>query len=281
MNAPGMRNDMTDLPAPLVAPDCDCSDLDSFMLNVERLMASELVALSSHEVIAASLFLWCRAWKQSPAASLPDDDRVNAAFAKLPLARFRKLKTEVMRGFVKCSDGRLYHRFLAQEATSAYAKKKAFRMKRDADAERLRKWRVSQRETPDETPGETPVETRFVAEGQGQGQYRDRDKERKKGSEANASAPVGAPASVPIDARTELFREGLAELVGLTGKPDGKCRQLLGKWLKETDDDAKRVRLAIGRAVTDRVADAVSWIEAALKPKPQDWRDRPELRGVM
>jgi len=44
MNAPGMRNDMTDLPAPLVAPDCDCSDLDSFMLNVERLMASELVA---------------------------------------------------------------------------------------------------------------------------------------------------------------------------------------------------------------------------------------------
>ena len=37
------------LPKPLVPPDCDCTNLDGFMLNVERLMASELVAISSHE----------------------------------------------------------------------------------------------------------------------------------------------------------------------------------------------------------------------------------------
>ncbi|MGJ0397429.1 MAG: DUF1376 domain-containing protein [Methylocystis sp.] len=175
---------MMELPEPLVPAEVDCSDLDGFMLNVERLMASELVALGTHEEIAAALFLWCRAWKQSPAASLPDDDRVNAAFARLPLARFKKLKANVMRGFVKCSDGRLYHRFLAREAQAAFDRKEAFRRKRDADAERLRKWRGEKNERIDEARSETQHETRvepqakrqrnknetrFVAEGQGQG----------------------------------------------------------------------------------------------------------------
>ena len=162
---------MSDLPAPLVPADVDCTDLDGFMLNAERLMASELVALSSHEVIGAALLLWCRAWKQRPAASLPDDEKVIAAFARMPLARFRKLRGEVLRGFVLCSDGRLYHRVLASEAVHAYERKIAFQRKREADAERLRNWRSSKRdETQPETQPETQTETRFVAEGQGQGQ---------------------------------------------------------------------------------------------------------------
>ena len=165
-----------ELPAPLVTADVDVRDLDGFMLNVERLMASELVALSSHEVVAACLFLWCRAWKQMPAASLPDDDRVVAAYSRLPPARFRKLKPEILRGFVKCSDGRLYHRVLAEEATRAFARKTTYLTRREKDAERLRKWREGQAqgtaettcdtlpETHGETASETQFETRFVAE---------------------------------------------------------------------------------------------------------------------
>ena len=178
---------MTD---PLVSPEVDCTDLDCFMLNVEKLMASELVALSSHEVVGAALFLWCRAWKQKPTASLPDDDRVNAAFARLPVARFKKLKAEIMRGFVKCDDGRLYHRTLAVEAVAAYARKTAFRDKREKEAERLRKWRLAQGETRLETPTETHGETRFVPEGQG----RDREgtvREEKK------EAPTELPKKTP------------------------------------------------------------------------------------
>ena len=172
------ENELRDLPEPLVPADCDCTDLDGFMLNVERLMASELVALSSHEVIASALFLWCRAWKQRPAASLPADDKVIAAFAKLPMSRFRKLREEVLHGFVLCSDGRMYHRVLAEEARKAYDRKVAFQRRRETDAERLRNWRASRDKSKDETRfnevsctnDETRVETRFVAEGQGQGQ---------------------------------------------------------------------------------------------------------------
>lgn len=160
------------LPPPFVAPDVDVRDLDGFMLNVERLMASELVALSSHEVVAACVFLWCRAWKQMPAASLPDDDRVIAAYSRLPAARYRKLKVEILRGFVKCSDGRLYHRVLGEEATRAFGRKTTYMNRRDKDAERLRQWRLKQAETTGETQAdttpetssETSLETRFVAE---------------------------------------------------------------------------------------------------------------------
>ena len=79
-----------------------------------------------------------------------------------------------MRGFVKCSDGRLYHVFLSKVATDAYQRKVAFQKTRGADAERLRQWRESQKETADvalgtryETQNDTHVETRFVADRNG------------------------------------------------------------------------------------------------------------------
>jgi uncharacterized protein YdaU (DUF1376 family) len=165
------------LPAPLVEAHVDCSDLDGFMLNAERLMSSELLALHGNDVLGAALLLWCRAWKQRPAASLPDDDRVNAAFARLSLKKFREIKDAVMRGFVKCSDGRFYHRFLAREATKAYARKLQFQEKRAADAKRLKEWRNAKRETANETPDETQSETRFVADGNGKDRDRDISRE--------------------------------------------------------------------------------------------------------
>lgn len=184
-----------ELPQPLVAGDVDCTEIDSFLLNAERLMASELVALSSHEIIGAALLLWCRAWKQRPAASLPSDDKVIAAFARLPLARFRKLRGEVMRGFVLCADGRFYHRTLAVVATDAYARRRAFEEKREKDAKRLKNWRDTRHaethvdtgdETRFKTRGETEDETRFVAE-----------VSEVKGSECNSHIGVNASNTAP------------------------------------------------------------------------------------
>ena len=176
------------------------------MLNVERLMASELVALSSHEVIAAALLLWCRAWKQMPAASLPDDERVIAAFAKLPLARFRKLAKQIMRGFIKCSDGRWYHSILAESARSAFERKQAFRHKRETEAERLRKWRESKRETHIETR----TETRFVPEGEGEGEGEGEVLNTKaESTPAQLAAPARFdPAKLPMPDGVKIERWG-------------------------------------------------------------------------
>jgi len=193
-----------DLPPPLVEPHVDCTDLDGFMLNTERLMSSELVALHGNEILGAALMLWCRAWKQRPAASLPDDDKVNSAFARLPLARFRKLKDAVMHGFVKCSDGRLYHPVLAGEAAKAYEKKISFQKRRAADAQRLKGWRERQPhqhrdetgslfEGNAETPNETRFNTRFAADGNGKDRDRDRDRDNIRKASPSESAKESSP----------------------------------------------------------------------------------------
>ena len=72
------------------------------------------------------------------------------------------------------------------------------------------------------------------------------------------------------DARTTLFREGLASLRRTTGKTEGQLRPLIGGWLRDQNDDAVRVFRAIEDAERNRVAEPVAWITRALKPK-----DRP------
>jgi uncharacterized protein YdaU (DUF1376 family) len=205
----------------------DCSDLDGFYLNVERLMSSELLALHGNEIIGAAVLLWCRAWKQRPASSLPDDDRVNAAFARLSLKKFREVKDAVMRRFVQCSDGRLYHVVLAEVARDAYRRKVAFQKKRGADAERLRQWRESHKETTEVAPStrdemqnethvETHVETRFVADRNGKEGEGERNIKRK-------SSPSESPK-----------------------ESSSKGRRLPPDWLQTDDDWATACRL-LGR----------------------------------
>lgn len=253
------------LPAPLVLPETDCRGLDGFMLNVERLMASELVALSTHEEIAAALFLWCRAWKQLPASSLPDDDKVLAAFARLPLVRFRKVRAAALRGFIKCSDGRLYHRVLAEEAAKAYAKSRRFKQKRETDAERLRRWR----ETHSETPGETPPETRFVQEGQGQGQgQKKKDPEggetQTRAREAEPPAPVVMPDLPPQLDRRPKPGHGIAWPVAEEPPPwaayEAELHRLPAERVGETYAAWRNDRLAKGLTPFDPVADWRSWL---------------------
>lgn len=206
-------------------------------------MASELVALSSHEVIGAAVMLWCRAWKQRPAASLPNDDKVISAFARMSLPRFRKLRDEVLRGFVLCSDGRLYHQTLSAEARKAYERKTHFKRKREVDAERLRKWRS----TKDETQSETAVETRFVQEGQGQGQYK-------------IPTTSGAPPPECLNPLDAIWTLGV-QLLGDT--PTN--RSLLGKLAKEHGESV--LSAAIGETIAKHAADPRAYLLGVLKPK--------------
>ena len=50
-----------------------------------------------------------------------------------------------LHGFVKCSDGRLYHRVLSAEALQAWDRRKEHRDLQDGKNERQRRWRERQR----------------------------------------------------------------------------------------------------------------------------------------
>lgn len=95
----------------------------------------------------------------------------------------------------------------------------------------------------------------------------------KKDSEAYASGAVAPQSSadqsaeIILDARTRLFREGLALLARMTGKPPDKCRSFLGKVLKDMGDDCPAAFAVIEAAANARPADPVSWIAAAVQER--------------
>lgn len=101
----------------------------------------------------------------------------------------------------------------------------------------------------------------------------DLDLEEEKKEDVGANAPTtpgaGAPsdADAPLDVRTKLFRDGLAALRRITGKGDGACRSLIGKWLKNTDEDCVVVLRAIEDCEHFRPGDPIPWILGALKSR--------------
>lgn len=116
-----------DLPAPLVPPDCDLRDFPKIMIDVGRIFASSFNASTSTNPWAWMVGhkLWYRSWHQVPAASLPDSDAELCHLAELggATSKFKAIRPQAMRGWVKCSDGRLYHPVVAAEALEAWIKK--------------------------------------------------------------------------------------------------------------------------------------------------------------
>ena len=104
---------------PLVPPECDCSGLPFMPLEVGRLLDSDLMALSTGDEFKAALMLWCKSWAQAPAASLPDDDRILARWSGATPSEWKQMREMALRGWVKCSDGRLYHPLIADLAVKA------------------------------------------------------------------------------------------------------------------------------------------------------------------
>lgn len=63
------------------------------------------------------------------------------------------------------------------------------------------------------------------------------------------------------DPRKLLFGEGLSTLQSLTGRTEGGLRTMLGRWLRDSDDDALRVMTIIAKAARDKPAEPIAWIE--------------------
>lgn len=113
---------------PPVPPECDLRGLPWMPVDTERLLNSDLWALSTPEEFKVAFRLWCKAWQQVPASSLPDDDRILAELSGTG-RRWKKLRQVALRGFVKCSDDRLYHPVIAEKALEAWAHRQAQRQR--------------------------------------------------------------------------------------------------------------------------------------------------------
>jgi hypothetical protein len=128
------------MPEPLVPAEVDLRDVRYMPLDVVRLRDSRIALTASGDEFRAAVLLWCVAWHQVPAASLPADDTLLAQHAGCgrDLKLWRRLKTGALHGFVHCSDGRLYHPVVAEKALEAWRQKAAVKRAREADRERKR-----------------------------------------------------------------------------------------------------------------------------------------------
>lgn len=116
---------MSDLPEPFVPADVDLNGYGWMPFYGYRLFGSDFNSLCTDSEWRAGVTLWWAAWNQVPASSLPDDDRALCRLADLgrDVREWQKLRENALRGFVKCSDGRLYHKVLSELALVAWDKR--------------------------------------------------------------------------------------------------------------------------------------------------------------
>jgi uncharacterized protein YdaU (DUF1376 family) len=89
-----------------------------------------------------------------------------------------------------------------------------------------------------------------------------------------------SPSPLPSEAKASgadiaalVFGQGLDWLCRTSGKPEGNCRALLGKWRKSLGSDEALIAI-LGRAQREGVIEPVGWIEKALQA-----RDPPRRKG--
>lgn len=160
------------LPEPLVPQEVDLRDFVFMPLDVLRLRDSDLSAVATGEQFKAAVLLWCAAWHQVPAASVPNDDRWLARHSGAG-PTWRKVKLEALRGFVECSDGRLYHEIVAEKALESWAHKLAQRERTRLATEARRKRDGGDQDRNEQRNDNRDVQRnvdRNVHQGTGQGQ---------------------------------------------------------------------------------------------------------------
>ena len=130
---------MTALPPPPVPLEADLTHFDNMPLEVRRLRDSGLAGVEDGEIFRCAVLLWCAAWHQLPAGSLPDADAELCRLVGLgrDLRTWRRLRPDVLRGWRRFADGRLYHPVVSEKVIASWNSTLRERWRRACD--RLRK----------------------------------------------------------------------------------------------------------------------------------------------
>lgn len=168
--------------APLVPSEVDLRDFAFTPIFRSRLFGSSFHARVSDAEWRAGVTLWLKSWDQVPAGSLPDDDVDLCRLAELgrDLKAWAKLRPGALHGWFACSDGRLYHKVVAEGVNEAWQRKQEQRDRtQKARAAKLAKKLAQSSDAPvttsvtdDATVSVTDTVT--GSKGQGQGQYKER-----------------------------------------------------------------------------------------------------------
>jgi hypothetical protein len=290
---------VSDLPEPLTPLECDLQDFPFMPLHVARLRDSDLAAEEEPEACWYAVLLWSAAWHQLPAASLPNNDTVLMRLCGLgrDTKTFKKYRAGALRGFVACSDGRLYHPVVAEQALAGWKSK--IEQRHRAECARIKKANQRAKENGGEGDTSVPDFASFLSshfpssvpflspgtaqsvpddigskrQGEGQGQGQGDSKEDVDG---------GACEAVPVEFPTDLIQltSEIARIAGVRHIDPGRIiahQDIVRRWLADGLDPETEIIPAVRQAVAD-ATDRISSIAYFENPVRQA-RARQEARN--
>lgn len=255
---------------PLVPPECDCSGLPFMPLEVGRLLDSDLMALSTGDEFKAALMLWCKSWAQAPAASLPDDDRILARWSGATPSEWKQMREMALRGWVKCSDGRLYHPLIADLAVKAHAKRKDQSARANSRWAKVRAGKEEEKQRSRSTRGiatGSPHGNAGSMQGEGEGEY-----------QVSVAKEATAPNGASRDLDKEAWDHGVQLLTDL-GRTERASRAFFGKLLSLHQLQAKDLLPVLAAAAVNGTQDAEAYLSKSaasisrrrgLEPHPSE-----------
>lgn len=255
---------------PLVSKEVSLEAYPSFQLNTSKLLSSEFLANCTGDEFKGAIKLWCQAWKQTPASSLPNDDRTLAEWSGLG-SKWKRSREKVLHDWVLCDDGRLYHPTLAEDARRCWDSHLTYLRKKEA--EKNKKQGQRGRNVHGDVPGDTDGDSAWTEIAIPEGQDRDVPGEIRANINNNNNSSVltnvrtddpGGPSRV-VDVGKQVWEVGLKLLAGY-GIPEKRARPILGKWVKSAGSESKLLEV-LNEAGSEERAEIVSFVEAALKPK--------------
>jgi hypothetical protein len=109
----------------MTPPECDLRDYQYMPVDIGRLFGSHFHSHTTDAEWRAGMTLWLKSYHQVPAGSMPDDDVSLARAAEFGnvVKAWRKVRAKALHGWVKCSDGRLYHPVVAEKALEGWIEK--------------------------------------------------------------------------------------------------------------------------------------------------------------
>lgn len=90
-------------------------DVPYFQFYPDDFSSDGIVEAMTTEEVGAYILLLCKAWREKPVGSIPNDDRVLARWARLDSDRWTACRSAVLQAFTLRKDGRLYQKRLESE----------------------------------------------------------------------------------------------------------------------------------------------------------------------
>ena len=259
------------LQSPLVADYVDLRDFAYMPLDVVRVRDSDLAALSSGDGFRAAVMLWCASWHQAPAASLPTDDRVLAKLAGYgrDLDGWLAIRDEALRGFILCSDGRLYHPVISEKANEAWDLKAARRARTEAAtaARQARGNRPAERDDDQRDERGRDLEA-------AQASRRDKRDVRRNDDRDDAGNVHQGKGTEGKEEKNETRAERAAFDRFWAAWPNKVSRPAAVRAFKRHAHEIDEILAGVKRYIRDKPADR-QWKNPATFLNQESWHDRP------